>query len=110
MVAPALKEIASELKMESDIETQMPVSIFVLAYAVGPLCFGPISETFGRTYVLQSTNLLYIVWNLACGFAQTKGQLFGFRFMSGIAGSAPLAVGGDVLRLVSYLVDECDLG
>ncbi|KAJ0421805.1 major facilitator superfamily domain-containing protein [Aspergillus carlsbadensis] len=97
MVAPALKEIASELKMGSDIETQMPVSIFVLAYAVGPLCFGPISETFGRTYVLQSTNLLYIVWNLACGFAQTKGQLFGFRFMSGIAGSAPLAVGGGVL-------------
>ncbi|KAL3443992.1 major facilitator superfamily domain-containing protein [Aspergillus insuetus] len=106
MVTPALKVMASELKMESDIETQMPVPIFVLAYAVGPLCFGPISETFGRTYVLQSTNLLYIVWNLACGFAQTKGQLFGFRFMSGIAGSAPLAVGGGVLRLRCWNADQ----
>lgn len=98
MVAPALTKMAAELKIKSEIETQMALSIFVLAYAVGPLCFGPLSETFGRAYVLQFSNLCYVCWNLGCGFAQTPGQLIAFRFMSGIAGSAPLAIGGGVLR------------
>ncbi|KAI9372092.1 major facilitator superfamily domain-containing protein [Aspergillus egyptiacus] len=97
IVAPALTDIASDLKMGSEFETQLPISIFVLAYAVGPFCLGPLSEIFGRTYVLQCSNLFYVAWNLGCGFAQTKGQLFGFRFLSGIACSTPLAVGGGVL-------------
>jgi len=41
--------------------------------------------------------LFYVVWNLACGFAQNKSQLMAFRFMSGMGGSAPLAIGGGVL-------------
>lgn len=98
MVAPALTKIADELKIQSEVETQLTLSIFVLAYAVGPLCFGPLSEIFGRAYVLQFSNLCYVGWNLGCGFAQTAGQLIAFRFMSGIAGSAPLAIGGGVLR------------
>lgn len=98
MVAPALTKIAEKLKTRSEIETQMALSIFFLAYTVCPLSFGPLSETFGRVYVLQSSNLCYVGWNLGCGFAQTSGQLIAFRFMSGIAGSAPLAIGGGVLR------------
>ena len=40
-----------------------------------------------------STNLTeFSVWNLVCGFAQTKGQLIAFRFLAGVGGSAPLSV------------------
>ena len=31
-------------------------------------------------------------WNLGCGFSQNANQLIAFRFLSGIGGSAPLAV------------------
>ena len=51
----------------------------------------------GRVPILQATNLFYLVWNLACGFAQTKNQMLAFRFLSGLGGSAPAAVGGGVL-------------
>lgn len=98
MVAPALNKIADESHIHSDVETQLALSVFVLGYALGPLSFGPLSEIFGRAYVLQFSNLCYVAWNLGCGFAQTSGQLIAFRFMSGIAGSAPLAIGGGVLR------------
>lgn len=98
MVAPALTKIADELNIQSEVETQLTLSIFVLAYALGPLYFGPLSEIFGRASVLQFSNLCYVAWNLGCGFAQTEGELIAFRFMSGIAGSAPLAIGGGVLR------------
>ena len=85
--------------------------------AVGPLFLGPLSEIYGRSRVLQLANLFFVgtfliarpgflsLWailvetrlglsafNLACAFAQTKGQLIAFRFLSGLGGSAPLAV------------------
>ena len=37
------------------------------------------------------------VWNTACGFAQSKNELIAFRFLAGLGGSAPLAVGGGVI-------------
>ncbi|KAF3350840.1 hypothetical protein VdG2_01304 [Verticillium dahliae VDG2] len=73
------------------------MSIFVLAYALGPLAWGPLSELYGRIIVLQLTNLFYIFFNLGCGLAQTKGQMIAFRFLAGLGGSAPLAIGGGVL-------------
>ncbi|KAI9819254.1 MAG: hypothetical protein M1827_007410 [Pycnora praestabilis] len=97
MVAPALTAIATEFNITNEIEIQLTLSIFVLAYAIGPLFFGPLSEIYGRVPVLQLSNLFYLVFNIACGFSQTKGQMIAFRFLSGLGGSAPLALGGGVL-------------
>lgn len=80
----------------------MTLSIFVLAYAIGPLFLGPLSEIYGRVKVLQIANLFYLAWNLGCGFAQSKGQLMAFRFLSGLGGSAPLAIGGGTLSDCFY--------
>jgi multidrug resistance protein len=97
MVAPALTAIASEFHITNEVELSLTLSIFVLAYAIGPLFLGPLSEMYGRVIVLQTSNLLYLFFNLGCGLAQTKGQLIAFRFFSGLGGSAPLALGGGVL-------------
>ena len=37
MVAPAISSIASEFKIVNEVEQQMVLSAFILAYAVGPL-------------------------------------------------------------------------
>ncbi|RFU29474.1 hypothetical protein B7463_g6870, partial [Scytalidium lignicola] len=97
MVAPALNSIGKELHITADIELSLTLSVFVLAYAIGPLLVGPLSEMYGRTIVLQLSNLMYFFFNLACALAKTKGQLIAFRFLSGLGGSAPLAIGGGVL-------------
>ncbi|KAI9824357.1 MAG: hypothetical protein M1826_007379 [Phylliscum demangeonii] len=97
MVAPALSAIAAEFGIQNQVEMQLTLSIFVLAYAIGPLVLGPLSEVYGRARVLQAANLFYLVWNLACGFSRSKGQMIAFRFLSGLGGSAPLAIGGGVL-------------
>ncbi|ETN43755.1 uncharacterized protein HMPREF1541_02914 [Cyphellophora europaea CBS 101466] len=97
MVAPALPDIADQFDIRSDIEQVLVMSIFLLAYAVGPFVLGPLSEVYGRVVVLQSANMLYLVFNTACGFAQTKEQMMAFRFLSGLGGSAPQAIGGGVL-------------
>jgi multidrug resistance protein len=97
MVAPALTAIAREFNITNQVEQSLTLSIFVLAYAIGPLFLGPLSEMYGRVIVLQTANLMYLFFNLGCGLAQTKGQMIAFRFLSGLGGSAPLAIGGGVL-------------
>ncbi|KAF2741346.1 MFS general substrate transporter [Polyplosphaeria fusca] len=97
MISPALNSISEEFHITQKVEAQLTLSIFVLAYAIGPLFLGPLSEVYGRVIVLQLSNLFYLAWNLGCGFTQNKGQLMAFRFLSGLGGSAPLAIGGGVL-------------
>ncbi len=97
MVAPALTSIAADFNITNEVEISLTLSIFVLAYAVGPLFLGPLSEMYGRVIVLQLANAFYLFFNLGCGFAQNKGQMIAFRFLAGLGGSAPLAIGGGVL-------------
>lgn len=97
MIAPALSKLGEDLSMNSKLEVELALSIFILAYAVGPLFFGPASELYGRVRLLQLSNIWYLAWNLGCGFAQTPAELFVFRFLAGIGGSAPLALGGGAI-------------
>ncbi len=92
MVAPALTSIAKEFNITNEVEIQLTLSIFVLAFAIGPLFLGPLSEIYGRVPVLQLSNLFYLIFNIACGVSRSKGQMIAFRFLSGLGGSAPLAV------------------
>lgn len=97
MVAPAIAAISQEFGITNQVEQQLVLSVFVLAYAVGPLFVGPLSEIYGRVPVLQLANLVYLVFNTACGASRNKGEMIAFRFLSGLGGSAPLALGGGVL-------------
>ena len=97
MVAPALNAIGDDLAIEGGLERALVLSIFVAAYALGPLLWGPLSELYGRTIILQSSNLVFLLFNLGCGLARTEGQMIAFRFLAGIGGSAPLAIGGGLL-------------
>ena len=97
MIAPGLQDLGDSLNMHSDIEVYLSLAIFILAYAVGPIVFGPASELYGRKRLLQISNVWYLAWNLGCGFAATKSQFFAFRFLAGIGGSAPLAIGGGAI-------------
>lgn len=97
MVAPGLTTIGRELDIPEPFMQNIVLSIFVLAYALGPLAWGPLSEIYGRVPILQFTNLGFLAFALGCGFAKTKTQLIVFRFFSGLGGSASLAIGGGVL-------------
>ena len=92
LIAPAISAIARDFHIVSEVHQELVLSIFVLAYGVGPLFLGPLSEIYGRALVLQLANLFYLAFNVACGFSQSKWQIITFRLLSGLGGSAPLAV------------------
>ncbi|KAJ7643706.1 MFS polyamine transporter [Roridomyces roridus] len=95
MIAPGSDQVAHDFGVTNEVVVALFTSIFILSYDYQFL--GPLSEIFGRNRIIQGANLWYLVWNLACGFAQNTGELLAFRFLAGIGGSAPLAIGGGVL-------------
>ncbi|KAI0285974.1 MFS polyamine transporter [Russula aff. rugulosa BPL654] len=97
MISPASSQLAERFDIHSSVLIAMITSVFVLAYAIGPLFLGPLSEIFGRSRVLQLANLWFLVWNIACGFANSKNMLIAFRFLAGLGGSAPQSIGGGVI-------------
>jgi MFS family permease len=96
IMAPALTTIAHELHM-SPTEAVMSLSIYLLATAFGPLVMGPLSEVYGRSKVLHISNVWFLVWNIVCGFANTKETLIAARFLAGFGASSIYALGGGVL-------------
>ncbi|KAF9030998.1 MFS polyamine transporter [Hymenopellis radicata] len=97
MIAPGSSNLAREFGITSETEIALTISVFVLAFAIGPLFLGPLSEIYGRSRVIQISNIFFFAWNLGCGFSQSKAQLIVFRFFAGLGGSAPLTVGAGVL-------------
>ncbi|KAF2767896.1 MFS general substrate transporter [Teratosphaeria nubilosa] len=97
MIAPAVAQLMRDLNITASIDGQLAISTFILAFAVGPLFLGPLSELFGRRIILQLSNLFYMVFNLLCAFSPGIGALVAFRFLSGLGGSAPMGIGGGVL-------------
>ena len=54
---------------------------------------------------MQLSTGIFLIFNIACAVANSTGQLLAFRLLSGLAGSAPLALGGGVLSDVWSPVD-----
>lgn len=92
MVTPVLEDIGDEYDIPEGFQRQLIMSIFLLGYAQGPFVLAPLSELFGRIRVLQTANLLFLIFNTLCPCSQTMPQLYVFRLLSGIGGSAPQAV------------------
>lgn len=96
IMAPALSTIAKELNMNS-AESVMALSIYLLATAFGPLVIGPLSEIYGRKRILHASNVWFLIWNIVCGFANTKRVLIAARFLAGFGASSIYALAGGVL-------------
>lgn len=96
MLAPALEDIAHDLDI-SQAKANMTLSIFVLAFAFGPMVLAPLAEVFGRRNVWLLSSLWYAVWNMACGFSHSNGLLLASRMLAGLGSSCEFATSQPVL-------------
>lgn len=67
MMAPGLGRISTNFRIENQIVSQLMLSVFILAFAIGPLFFGPPSEVYGRVPVLPCANMIFLIFNIVCG-------------------------------------------
>ncbi|KAF2869325.1 MFS multidrug transporter-like protein [Massariosphaeria phaeospora] len=96
MMAPAIGTIASELHMSTP-EAFMALSVYLLAAVFGPLFIGPLSEVYGRKAIFHAASVWFLVWNLFCGFANSKGLLIATRLLAGFGASAAYSLAYGVL-------------
>ena len=91
-MAPALAAIQQDLHMQSNLLGILSLSVFLLGTAVISLLTALLSEVFGRSLVLQLTNLFYLIFNTLCDAAKTQNQLIVFRFLAGLGGAGPFTI------------------
>ena len=91
MIAPALPALSHDLHM-SEASAQLSLSIFVLAFAFGPMFLAPFTELYGRRPVWLICGLFYSVWSIVSGFSPNKGTLVASRLLSGLGGSVDFVV------------------
>ncbi|KAI1105777.1 MFS general substrate transporter [Jackrogersella minutella] len=96
MLALALQSISADLNPGEE-ETQIFLSIFVLAFAFGPMVLSPLAEVFGRRPVWILFSCFYILWNTVAGFSRTPGLMIASRVLSGIGASAEFTISNPVL-------------
>jgi multidrug resistance protein len=97
ILAPSLPDIGRDLNTRNESEQSLCLTIFVLGFASGPLLLAPLSEMYGRSVILQISNVVFLAFNTGCGFTTTGPQLIACRLFGGIGGSAPLAIGPAIL-------------
>jgi multidrug resistance protein len=90
----AITFIASYWSIKNEQQLVLPISVFLIGYVVGPLVFGPLSESYGRRPIMLYTFILYTAFTLGCALAPNWPALLVFRLLCGVMASAPIAVVG----------------
>ncbi len=90
----AVQSLASHFGITSQEQLVLPISIYLVGYILGPLVFGPLSETYGRRFILIATFCFYTVFTLACALAPNWPALLVFRFFAGVNAACPVSVIG----------------
>ncbi|KAG1753910.1 multidrug resistance protein 4 [Suillus paluster] len=103
IMAPGLPDVATKFGITDPTVIALTLSIFLLSFAIGPLFAGPLSEVYGRVWVLHLGNLFFLAFNLGCALSPNTVSLLVFRFLAGFAASPPIACGPGV---VSDLFEE----
>ena len=92
----AINYIAAHFDITDDQQLVLPISLYLVGYVLGPVIFGPLSETYGRRVIMLTSFVLYTVFTLACALAPTWPSLLIFRLLCGINASSPISVVGGI--------------
>jgi MFS transporter, DHA1 family, multidrug resistance protein len=78
----------------------LPLSLYVLAYGIGPLLWAPLSEIpiIGRSPVYAATMALFTILSLPTAMVDNFAGLLVLRFLQGFLGSPCLATGAATMQ------------
>lgn len=91
-----LEYIIAEFKVSQELSI-LGLSLFVVGFAVGPLLWAPMSESFGRQNLYFVTYGGLVAFNAAAAGAPNFPALVVLRFFAGAFGSSPLTNSGGVI-------------
>lgn len=96
LASGATQELSDYFHVTNQAQLVLPTSIFLVGYCVGPIAWGPLSETYGRRMVMFSAFLGFTAFTLGCALSPTYAAFVVFRLLCGIFGSCPISVLGGI--------------
>lgn len=94
VTAPAVPLIIERFQQSNQELESFVVSIYILGFAFGPLVVAPLSELYGRSIILHTTNIIFFAFNIGCALSTNLAMFIVFRFIVGLMACTPLTLGG----------------
>lgn len=95
---PALDIIGFHIGTKELADNQLLITMIFLGLGIGPLIFGPISDSIGRKPVVYMGFLLFILSSFICIYATSLTMMIIGRILQGIGLSAPRTIAIAMIR------------
>lgn len=95
---PALDTIGIAIGIKDSVDNQLLVVAIFLGLGVGPLFFGPFSDSIGRKPIVYMGFALFIVASFICVYAQSLEMMLIGRVLQGIGLAAPRTISIAIIR------------
>ena len=104
ILLPALPEIAATYDVSNDV-AQLTLSLSMLAIAFGTLCYGPLSDKYGRKPIMILGLCITLAGSILCYYASSIETLIAGRFVQAFGGAVGLVLARAIVRDI-YAADE----
>ena len=94
---PAMGIIAESIGA-SIHRTELSISVFLFGFALGQLCFGPLSDRMGRKPVLLGGLVVFMLASLAITMVDSLPTLLLWRFIQALGGGACVVNSAAIVR------------
>lgn len=94
---PAMGIIADSIGA-SIHRTELSISVFLFGFALGQLCFGPLSDRMGRKPVLLGGLVVFMLASLAITTVDSLSSLLAWRFIQALGGGACVVNSAAIVR------------
>ncbi|MCJ1310303.1 hypothetical protein MMC25_003965 [Agyrium rufum] len=94
--SPAIDIVAEQYHVSTEVST-LGLSFLLLGFGLGPCCWGPLSEVYGRKYAVLLPYFIAGIMSFGTGAGKDIQTILITRFFTGFFGSAPVTNTGGVL-------------
>ena len=95
---PALDVIGIAIGNQNTIDNQLLITMIFVGLGLGPLLFGPISDSVGRKPVVYMGFFIFIFASFICVYAESLELMIFGRILQGIGLSAPRTIAIAIIR------------
>lgn len=97
-ILPALDIIGLAVGTEKLADNQLLITMIFLGLGIGPLIFGPVSDSVGRKPVVYVGFLIFIIASFMCVHTSNLTVMIAGRILQGIGLSAPRTIAIAIIR------------
>jgi DHA1 family bicyclomycin/chloramphenicol resistance-like MFS transporter len=98
IMIPALQQIGASLGVVDENHRQFVITAYIVGFGAAQLCFGPLSDAFGRRKPLIAGLVIYVAAACGAAFAPSFVAILLLRFVQGIGAAATRVIAISVIR------------